>query len=63
MNIDKLKALAEQTELLQERDGRKYIDNIDGLEQFAQLLIAECVNLCDDNSEYHIKKHFGLTQE
>jgi hypothetical protein len=72
MNIDKLKALAEQTELLQERNGQKYIDNMDGLEQFADLIVRDVAGIYFQHAVQGItreqdvalavviKNHFGV---
>lgn len=46
MKIDLIKKLASKTDLLQESsDGQKYIDNIDGLENFAELIVKETTAL------------------
>ena len=32
------------------------------LEKFAELIIRECISLCDDHSESKILEHFGLEE-
>ena len=65
---EKIKQLAKQAELLQERDGDVYLleHATEELEKFAELIIKECVDLADGlyssriPSGPIIKQHFGM---
>lgn len=64
---EKIKRLAEQAELIQERDGDVYLlEHATGeLEKFAELIILECADIAGDDWDTAgraILKHFGVNR-